>query len=91
MPCLESTDRFTWIQDSSKHVFSLSLGVSEDGSELADTCLCFALGWGLNNGSVSHKDAAKGALCAHTAGQYKHHFKKNKKIIIYYQLLYDKK
>lgn len=49
MPCLESTDGLVWIQDGSKHVLSVRCGVGEDGSELADTGLCFALGWGLTN------------------------------------------
>lgn len=63
------------------------VGVGEDGSELTDTGLCFALGWGLNNGTVSHKAAAKGALYSHTA-ESNHHLKKKKN---YYWLLHDKK
>lgn len=62
MLCLENTDKVSWIQDDSKHVLSLRDGVGEDGSELADTGLWFALIWGLNNCSVSHKAAAKGGL-----------------------------
>lgn len=50
----------TWIQDDSKHVLNLRHGVGEDGSDLADIGLCFALIWGLNNCSVFHKAAANG-------------------------------
>lgn len=57
MLCLESSDKLTWIQDGSKHVLNLRHGVSEDGSEVADIGLCFALIWGLNNCNVSHKAA----------------------------------
>lgn len=60
MLCLENTDKLTWIQDDSKHVLSLRHGVGEDGNELADIGLCFALIWVLNNCSVSHKAAANG-------------------------------
>ncbi|OWK55381.1 Transmembrane channel-like protein 2 [Lonchura striata] len=60
MLCLENTDKPTCIQDDSKHVLSLRHGVGEDGSDLADIGLYFALIWGLNNCSVSHKAAANG-------------------------------
>lgn len=62
MLCLENTDKLTWIQDDSKHRLSLRYGVGEDGSELADIGLCFALIWGFDNCSVSHKAAPNEGL-----------------------------